>query len=123
MGLADLIQRKKTSIVLSSATAIPAIPAIVEYITADIPPRIATIATIAVAAHETELDLWRWFLLEADQIYKSAPKSADSWNIHKQHRKAAGDHCTAGNIPAARVEFEKALTALQGVALTQHKLF
>ena|ERR1039457_3527211 len=49
MSLADLIQRKKTATVLSSATAISAISAIVEPFPADIQPRIATIATIAVA--------------------------------------------------------------------------
>jgi len=52
MSLADLIHRKKTATVSSPATAILAIPAIVEPFTADIEPRIATIATIAVAGEK-----------------------------------------------------------------------
>lgn len=114
MGLADLIQRKKTATVLSPATAIPAIPAIVEPFQADIPPTIATIATIAIASHETDLDLWRWFVLEADRVFRTSPKVPDSWERHKEHKRAAADLCKAGNISAARAELEKALTVLQG---------
>ena len=49
MGLADLIQRKKTATVLSPATATFAIPATVTPFPADIPPSVATVATVAVA--------------------------------------------------------------------------
>lgn len=56
MGLADLIHRKKTATVLSPAIAIPAIPAIPAPFQADIPPTIATIATIALAENkQTEI--------------------------------------------------------------------
>lgn len=75
------------------------------------------------ATTESELSLWRWFVLEADRVYRSSPKAADSWNLHKQHRKAAADLCKAGDISAARAEFDKALEALKGAALTQHELF
>lgn len=122
MGLADLIQRKKTATVLSPAIAIPAIPAIPAPFQADKPPTIATIATIALATHETDLDLWRWFTLEADRVYRSSPKAADSWECHKEHKKTAVDHCKAGNISAARAELEKALMALQGATITQPDL-
>ena len=49
MGLADLIHRKKTATVSSPAKAILAIPAPFQ---ADIPPTIATIATIAIAENK-----------------------------------------------------------------------
>lgn len=122
MGLADLIQRKRTATVLCPATAIHAIPAIPAPFPADIPPTIATIATIAVATHGTDLDLWRWFVVEADRVYRSSPKAADSWERHKGHRATAQEHCTAGDISAARAELEKALTALQGATITQPDL-
>ena len=53
MGLADLIQRKKTATVLSPATATLAIPATVAPFSADIPPSVATVATVAVADKKT----------------------------------------------------------------------
>lgn len=74
------------------------------------------------ATAKTELDLWRWFTLEADRVYRQSPKAADLWERHKEHRKAADDLCRAGNISAARAELEKALTALQGATITQPDL-
>lgn len=77
-----------------------------------------------VTADQNEAtELWRWFVLEADKVYRQSPKTADSWNLHKRHRKAADDLCGGGNISAARAELEKALTALHGVTITQHELF
>lgn len=72
-------------------------------------------------ADETAFDLWRWFTLAADQIYRSSPKAADAWERHKAHKRAAVAHCKAGDISAARAELEKALTALQGAAVTQQQ--
>lgn len=69
-----------------------------------------------------ELYLWRWFVLEADRVYRTAPKAADSWKRHNEHKKAADDLCRAGNIAAAKAELEKALEALQGAAMTQQGL-
>lgn len=74
------------------------------------------------AVIETANTLWRWFTLEADRIFKSSPKTADSWDRHKEHKIAAGTLCTVGNISAAKVELEKALTALQGATITQPNL-
>lgn len=122
MGLTDLIQRKKTVIVLSPATATLATSATVAPFSADIPPSVATVATVAVATHETDLDLWRWFVLKADRVYRSSPKAADSWNQHKEHKRAAAGLCKAGDISAARTELEKALTALHGASITQPDL-
>ena len=53
MGLADLIHRPKNSTVLNSATAISAIPAILDVKQAENRSKIATIATIAVATQNT----------------------------------------------------------------------
>lgn len=74
------------------------------------------------AATKTELDLWRWFTLEADKVYRQSPKSADSWNLHKTLKSSAQEHCKTGDITAAKTELEKALQALQGAALTQPDL-
>lgn len=74
-------------------------------------------------ATQNTLDLWRWFTLEADKVYRSSPKAADAWNLHRAHRQAAQEHCKAEDISTARAELDKALTALQGAALTQHELF
>jgi len=71
---------------------------------------------------ETGLDLWRWFTLEADRVFRSSPKSTDSRNLHRGHRNSAERLCRAGDISAARVELEKALAALQGATLTQQNL-
>jgi hypothetical protein len=73
-------------------------------------------------ADESILDLWRWFTLEADKIYRQSSKAADSWERHKEHKQAAIDFCNAGRKPEARAELEKALTALQGAATTQQEL-
>ena len=69
-----------------------------------------------------ELYLWRWFVLEADRVYKSAPKAVDSWKRHSEHKKAANDYCKAGNISAAKAELDRALEALQGANTTQQAL-
>ena len=66
-----------------------------------------------------ESNLWRWFVLEADRVFRSSPKVADSWEHHKEHRKAAQGYCNAGDIPAARAELVKALTALRGATTIQ----
>lgn len=71
---------------------------------------------------EATLDLWRWFVLEADKVYRQSPKSADSWNLHKTLKSSAQEHCKTGDITAAKTELEKALQALQGAALTQPDL-
>jgi len=68
-----------------------------------------------------ECNLWRWFVVAADKVFRSSPKAPDSWQRHKEHKKAAADLCKAGDISAARAELEKALTALQGTDTTQLK--
>lgn len=73
-------------------------------------------------ADESIINLWRWFALEADRIYRLSPKAADSWEHHKRHKQAAVDLCNAGHIPEARKKLEKALTALRGAATTQQEL-
>lgn len=78
--------------------------------------------TIQQAATETVITLWRWFTLEADRVYRQSPKAADTWGRHKEYRIAADTYCKTGNISAARAEFEKALTALQGATITQPDL-
>jgi len=69
-----------------------------------------------------EVDLWRWFTLEAEKVYRSSPKNTDSWNQHQAHRIAAERFCMNGRIPPARLELKKALEALRGVSLTQQNL-
>lgn len=75
-----------------------------------------------IDAEKEASGLWRWFVVEADLVFRSSPQAADSWNLHKAHKKAADDLCKAGNISAARVELEKALTALQCASITQPDL-
>jgi len=84
MGLADLIHRKKTATVLSPATAIPAIPAIVAPFPADIPQRIATIATIAVAADRPTMNVGPL----SDENVSRQPDTASAFC------KSYGGHCS-----------------------------
>jgi hypothetical protein len=72
--------------------------------------------------YDPELKLWRWFVTEADKIYRASSKTADSWNLHKGHKRSAVACCRDGDIPAARLELEKALQVLQGVMLMQQDL-
>ncbi len=81
-----------------------------------------TIEDLVIENHETDAELWRWFLAEANKIYRASPKTSDSWNLHKEYKRAAVACCRDGDIPAARAELEKALQALQEVTLTQQNL-
>jgi hypothetical protein len=67
-------------------------------------------------------DLFRWYVLEAARIYRSAPMAGGSWDICKGHEKAAEALCIAGNIPAARAELEKALAAMRCLPAKQQSL-
>jgi len=66
--------------------------------------------------------LWQWYATEADRVYRSFPKSADTWRLCKDHENAAERLCGGGSIAGARQELEKALAALQGATVTQQTL-
>jgi hypothetical protein len=86
----------------------------------DISP--AMLERLSGKVERTEVELWRWFVLEADKVYRSSTKSTDSWNKHLEHSMAAEALADAGNIPAARAELEKALTVLRGLPAEQQTL-
>jgi hypothetical protein len=86
----------------------------------DISP--AMLERLAGKVERIEVELWRWFVTEADKVFRSSTKSAGSWNIHLEHSRAAEALAEAGDIPAARAELEKALTALRGLPAEQQTL-
>ena len=67
----------------------------------------------ANVCQSNEQSIWKWFLFEADTIYRQASDSLSSWNYHKAHRRVAEAHCRRGNMPMAVIELRAALEALR----------
>lgn len=117
MSLADLIQRKKTTTVLSPATAIPAIPAIVAPFTAEIPPRIATIATIAVAV-EFDPSYWQAEIMKLADELSSKDPGGDCWQWQKDNRPDLWNAHLAADMAADRV-FQEQDAGKIGAAISE----
>ncbi|ABK98748.1 hypothetical protein [Pelobacter propionicus] len=59
------------------------------------------------------MDAWREFVVSADRVYQSSPKSPVVWARHKTHLNAAQTAFDTGNMLYAVSELENALSALQ----------
>ncbi len=72
--------------------------------------------------HADELNLFRWFAVESDRVFRLSIKSDASWKQHMVHIWAAVAFCKAGDLSMGSIELIKSLAALQGVANTQQEL-
>lgn len=68
------------------------------------------------------VSIWRDFAASADKVFRTSSVSSDSWTRHKNHLRTAQALFKTGRTPEARVELDKALSALRGASVAQTSL-
>lgn len=87
------------------------------------PDKATRLITLGVVVEfEPVVSAWRDYMSAADMIFRRSPKSVDAWQQHKKELNAAEALFAKGYTPEAGNHLKKALTALQGLSMTQTEL-